>query len=102
MEGCLEGCIGTIIDGANRDLDEMTHAGFKALVRRLCVGHAHVAPVRWNCEVEAFGTKITPGQLIHADKHDFLTIPPGEKQNLLDAALFMDTNECETIIRVAR
>lgn len=96
------GCVGAIVDGAIRDLDEMTNAGFKALARRLCVGHAHVVPVRWNCDVEVFGTKITPGQLIHADKHGFLAIPPGEDQNLLDAALFMDANECETIIRAAR
>jgi len=96
------GCVGTIVDGAIRDLDEMTSAGFKALAQRLCVGHAHVTPVRWNCEVEVFGTKIKPGQLVHADKHGFLAIPFGEEQNLLDAALFMDANECETVIQAAR
>jgi 4-hydroxy-4-methyl-2-oxoglutarate aldolase len=52
------GCVGTITDGAIRDLDEMTNAGFKALARRLCVGHAHVHPVRWNCEVEVFGRTV--------------------------------------------
>lgn len=35
------GCIGTITDGAIRDVDEMTNAGFKAIAKRLCVGHAH-------------------------------------------------------------
>ena len=58
------GCVGTITDGAVRDVDEMTNAGFKALARRMCVGHAAVHPIRWNCEVEVFGTKIQPGQLI--------------------------------------
>jgi 4-hydroxy-4-methyl-2-oxoglutarate aldolase len=29
------GCVGTIIDGAIRDVDEMNNAGFKALARRL-------------------------------------------------------------------
>jgi len=96
------GCVGTITDGATRDLDEMTNAGFKALARRLCVGHAHVTPVRWNCVVEVFGTKIAPGQLIHADKHGFLAIPPEDEKQLLEAALFMDANECETVIRAAR
>ena len=37
------GCVGTITDGAIRDYDEMKHCGFKALARRLCVGHACVA-----------------------------------------------------------
>mgnify|MGYP003343493504 CR=1 FL=1 len=34
------GCVGTITDGAIRDVDEMTNAGFKALARRLCVVRA--------------------------------------------------------------
>lgn len=96
------GCVGTITDGAIRDLDEMNNAGFKGLARRLCVGHAHVTPVRWNCEVEVFGTNIKPGQLIHADKHGFLAVPPEDEQNLLEAAIFMDSNECETVIDAAR
>jgi regulator of RNase E activity RraA len=97
------GCIGTIIDGAIRDLDEMNNAGFKALARRLAVGHAHSYPVRWNCEVEVFGRKIQPGQLIHADKHGFLAIPAEDATpRLLEAAIFMDRNECNTEIANAR
>lgn len=96
------GCVGTITDGAVRDVDEMTNAGFKALARRLCVGHAHVVPVNWGCEVQVFGQRVEPGQLIHADKHGFLAIPPGEEKGLLDAAVFMDQNECNTVIKSAR
>jgi regulator of RNase E activity RraA len=96
------GCVGTITDGAIRDLDEMTNAGFKALARRMCVGHAHVRPVRWNCEVEVFGCTITPGQLIHADRHGFLAIPFEDQIDLLGAAKFMDSNECKTVIQAAR
>jgi 4-hydroxy-4-methyl-2-oxoglutarate aldolase len=96
------GCAGTITDGAVRDIDEMTDAGFKALAQRLCVGHAFVHPVRWGCEVEVFGTKVQPGDLIHADKHGFLVIAPEEQERLLDAATFMDRNECETVIPAAR
>ena len=96
------GCVGTITDGAVRDVDEMTNSGLKALARRMCVGHAHVVPVRWNCEVEVFGRKIQPGQLIHADKHGFMAIPPEDEARLLDAARFMDSNECNTVIVAAR
>jgi 4-hydroxy-4-methyl-2-oxoglutarate aldolase len=96
------GCVGTITDGAIRDLDEMCNAGFKALAKRLCVGHAHSTPVRWNCAVEVFGRRIEPGQFIHADKHGFLAIPFGEEKQLLAAASFMDTNECNTMISAAR
>jgi regulator of RNase E activity RraA len=95
-------CVGTITDGAVRDLDEMMNAGFKALARRLCVGHAHVIPVQWGCDVEVFGIQISPGQLVHADKHGFLAIPQEDERKLLEAALFMDANENSHVIKAAR
>jgi 4-hydroxy-4-methyl-2-oxoglutarate aldolase len=96
------GCIGTIIDGGIRDLDEMRSVGFKALARRLCVGHVCSHPIRWGCEVEVFGRTVRPGELIHADKHGFLVIPSEDQARLLEAARFMDTNECQTMIAAAR
>ncbi len=96
------GCVGTICDGTIRDLDEMTNAGFKAIAARLGVGHAFNHPIRWDCEVEVFGCKVQPGQLIHADKHGFLVIPKEDEARLLEAARFMDQNECNTLIAAAR
>lgn len=96
------GCVGTVTDGAVRDVDEMTDAGFKALARRMCVGHAHSTPVRWGCEVEVFGRRVRPGQLIHADKHGFLAVPEADEAGLLAAAVFMDAGECRTVIPAAR
>ena len=52
--------------------------------------------------MEVFGRRIVPGQLIHADKHGFMVIPPEDQPHLLEAARFMDANECNTIIPVAR
>ena len=51
------GCVGTITDGAIRDVDEMTNAGFKSIARRLCVGHAAAQAVRFNCDVEVLVLK---------------------------------------------
>ncbi len=90
------GCVATITDGAIRDVDEMTAAGFKAIARRLAVSHAYSAPIRWNCQVEVFGTTIEPGHLVHADKHGFMVIPPDDERGVLEAARFMDSAECET------
>ena len=95
------GCIGTITDGAIRDLDEMRNVGFKAIARRLCVGHAYSHPVRWDCEVEVFGRTVKPGELIHADKHGFIVLPREDQVQLLEAARFMDSNECRTMIAAA-
>ena len=96
------GCVGTITDGAIRDIDEMSNAGFKAIARQLCVGHAFVVPVRWDCDVQVFECHIQPGQLIHADKHGFMAIPESDEDRLLEAARFMDSNECQTLIEAAR
>ena len=96
------GCVGTITDGAIRDLEEMAYAGFKALASRLCVGHAYSAPVRWGEPVEVFGRRVEPGQLVHADRHGFLAVPAEDEADLLDAARFMDSNECRTMIPAAR
>jgi 4-hydroxy-4-methyl-2-oxoglutarate aldolase len=95
------GCVGVIVDGAIRDLDEMRNAGFKALARRLCVGHVYATPIIWGEPVEVFGTKVSSGDLIHADKHGFLIIPEEDQPNILEATLFMDNNECDTVINAA-
>lgn len=95
-------CVGTVTDGCIRDVEEMCCAGLKAIASRLCVGHAHVVPIRWDCPVDVFGRRIKPGQLIHADKHGFLAVPEEDEPGLLEAARFMDTNECRTMIQAAR
>jgi regulator of RNase E activity RraA len=58
--------------------------------------------VRWNCDVEVFATTVKPGQLIHADKHGFLIIPEEDQDRILEASVFMDRNECNTVIAAAR
>jgi regulator of RNase E activity RraA len=80
----------------------MANAGFKVIARRLCVAHAYSSPVRWDCPVEVFGRTILPGQLIHADKHGFLAVQPDEERGLLEAARFLDSLECQTMIACAR
>ncbi len=77
---------------------EMCNAGFKAIARRMCAGHAYATPVQWGCEVEAFGCRIREDALIHADKHGFLVIPEEDQKGLYDTVCFMDANECRTII----
>jgi regulator of RNase E activity RraA len=79
----------------------MKNAGFKVLARRLCVGHAYATPIRWGEPVEVFGTCVNPGDLIHADKHGFLIIPEEDQPQILEASLFMDNNECNTVINAA-
>jgi regulator of RNase E activity RraA len=96
------GCVGAIIDGGVRDIEELRDVGFKVLAKRLCVGHAFAVPLRWGCGVEVFGRRVEPGQLIHADQHGFLAVPFGEERGLLEATAFMDEQECRHLISRAR
>ena len=52
--------------------------------------------------MEVFGTAIRPGQLIHADHHGFIAIPENDVPGILEAAEFMDRNECATVIPAGR
>jgi regulator of RNase E activity RraA len=96
------GCVGAIVDGAVRDVDDMASVGWKTLASALRVGHGFGWPVRFGVEVEAFGCRVRPGELIHADKHGFLVIPPEDEAAVLEAAVFMDGNECDTLIAAGR
>ena len=49
-----------------------------------------------------FGRTVKPGKLVVADKHGFLIIPEEDQGQLLEAARFMDSNECQTMIAAAR
>lgn len=95
------GCVGTITDGAVRDIDEMRAVGFKPIARRLCVGHAYAQPVRWNVPVTVFGTEVSPGEIIHADQHGFMVIPDEDREGLVEVAAFLDAAERSTMIGAA-
>ncbi len=96
------GCVGTIADGGIRDLDEMITAGFKALARRLCVGHARSFPVRWGIPVEVFGTHGRAWPVDPCRQTRFSLFRSEEEERLLEAARFMDSQECQTMIAAAR
>lgn len=96
------GCVGIITDGGVRDIVEMASIGFKALAARLCVGHAYAWPVRWGHEVDIFGLRIASGQLVHADQHGFMIIPQEDQKRVFDATLFMDGNECTSVIEASQ
>lgn len=87
------GCVGAIIDGGVRDVDESRAAGFKVLARRACVGHGVGTLVRFGEPVEVFGRRVEPGQVVHADQHGFLAIPTEDEPRLLEAATFLDSAE---------
>jgi regulator of RNase E activity RraA len=94
--------VGIVTDGAVRDIDEIAITGVKMLATRLMVGHGYPYPVRWGHEIGLLGTQIRPGMLVHADKYGFIAVPEDEQEHLLEASVYLDNLECETVISTAK
>ncbi len=69
------GAVGTVTRGGVRDLDEMHQAGFHVFASAVLVSHAYVHVVDFGTPVQIGRLSVSPGDLIHADKHGVLVIP---------------------------
>jgi 4-hydroxy-4-methyl-2-oxoglutarate aldolase len=70
------GCAGCVTDGAVRDLDEARGMGFHFFAAGPAVSHAYVRVESVGAPVEVGGLEVAPGDLLHADQHGVLKIPP--------------------------
>src|SRR5881227_3359864 len=69
------GCVGVITDGSVRDLDAMA-SGFFVLAGSIMPSHAHVHLVEFGGTVTVGGMVVSPNDIIHADRHGAVVIPP--------------------------
>lgn len=70
------GCEGVITNGSVRDLEEVHDLGFGYFAASVAVSHAYVRLVEFNVDVQVAGLTVKPGDLLHADRHGALSIPP--------------------------
>lgn len=80
------GCVGVVTNGHVRDLDEARPLGFHYFAGGVCVSHAYVHLVDFGGPVKVGGTVVRTGDLIHADKHGVLVVPPGIAGEIPEAA----------------
>src|SRR5882757_2281518 len=69
------GCLGVVTDGSVRDLDAMA-SGFFVLAGSIMPSHAHVHLVEFGGTVTVGGMVVSPNDIIHADRHGAVVIPP--------------------------
>jgi len=69
------GCIGTVTNGAIRDVEEMRAAGFQALYRHLAVSHSYIHVTDFGKPVVIDGVLVTPGEVLQVDQHGVLIVP---------------------------
>ena len=84
---CLAmGCEGVVTDGLVRDLPDVEAMGFRMLARGVGVARSWVAIQETGIAVEVGQVSIEPGDVIHADRHGALVIPPEALRDLPAAA----------------
>jgi regulator of RNase E activity RraA len=76
------GCLGCVTNGSFRDLD-MLAPGFQILGGKIGPSHAFVHSVDFGGQVNIFGMVVKHGDLLHADRHGAVVIPPGVIPDLL-------------------
>jgi regulator of RNase E activity RraA len=69
------GCAGVITDGSVRDLEAMAPE-FLVLAGSIMPSHAHVHLVDFGGTVSVGGMTVSPNDVIHADRHGAVVIPP--------------------------
>lgn len=69
------GCRGVVTDGSVRDVDANAE-GFQMLCRMVVPSHAHYHIVDFGGTVSVAGAYFSHGDLIHADRHGAVIIPP--------------------------
>ena len=68
-------CLGSVTNGAVRDLPAIEAMGFKLFAGSVAVSHAYAHIIEFGEPVEIGGLKIQSGDLVHGDRHGVLTIP---------------------------
>lgn len=91
------GCAGVITDGSVRDLDEVRALGFQFAAAHVSVSHAWVHMIDFGVPVKVGGLWVKPGDLVHADQHGVVTIPPDIAERVSEAVAKVEADERKII-----
>ena len=94
------GCAGVITDGSVRDLDAMA-PDFLVLAGSIMPSHAHVHLVEFGGTVSVFGMVVSANDIIHADRHGAVVIPP-EAVDKIPAAVDLLTRREKVLIEASK
>jgi regulator of RNase E activity RraA len=86
------GCAGVITDGSVRDLDAMA-PDFLVLAGPVMPSHAHVHLVDYAGTVSVAGMVVSPNDIIHADRHGAVVVPPDAVNEIPAAAALLARRE---------
>lgn len=91
------GCVAHVTSGAVRDLDEVHALGFPMFALGPCVSHAYIHITRFGVPIQVGGLTVSPGDLLHADKHGVLLSPKAIVPQLPEAVARVERRERQII-----
>jgi regulator of RNase E activity RraA len=91
------GAAGVVTDGSVRDLDEVRALGFQFAAAHVSVSHAYVHMVDFGLPIKVGGLWVKPGDLVHADQHGAVTIPPDIAPKIAEAVSRVEADERQII-----
>ncbi len=80
------GCVAVVTNGAVRDLDQVERLGFQLFSGNISVSHAYAHVAKADSAVQVAGLSITPGELLHGDRHGLVKIPRESVEEILESA----------------
>lgn len=82
------GCVGTVVDGAVRDIAKMRQMGFPVFARGKCVydSQNRQRVVDMDVTVEIDGVQFAPGDLVFADEDGVVVVPQAVEKRAVSAA----------------
>lgn len=86
------GMSGALTNGVMRDLGDLAPA-FPVIAGSIGPSHGFVHVTALDCPVTVFGLIVNPGDLIHADRHGAVVIPPEVVDHLAAAIAKMQVTE---------
>ncbi len=69
------GCVGYVTDGAVRELPRIKDTGLQLFAGNVAVSHAYAHIFDFGSKVKVAGLEVSPGDLLHGDRHGVLTVP---------------------------
>jgi regulator of RNase E activity RraA len=94
------GVIGCVTNGSFRDL-EMWAPGFQMIGGRVGPSHSYVHMIEMKCQANIFGMNVGHDDIIHADYHGAVVVPPDAVKKL-PAAIDLIARREKLIIDMAR
>jgi len=94
-------CVGCVTNGSVRDLPAVRAMGFHLFSGSVSVSHAYAHLVDFGEPVEIGGLKISPGDLMHGDRHGVQMVPADLAEEIAEQSAKILREERELILPFA-